>query len=92
MLHRPLLNPINADRLTVRLGSLHADRVPKLLLKEILERRGLSKRQFAKRLGVEYNNVFRYFRKGYDPRLSTLKRWADVLGCRIQDLFQDLHN
>ncbi len=61
----------------------------KLRLAEVLQRKGLSKRQFAKRLKVNYSGVFRYFRKGYDPKLSTLEKWAKALKCRIRDLYSE---
>ncbi len=61
----------------------------KLLLAEVLKKKGLSKRQFAKRLEKEYPTVFRYFRESYDPKLSSLEDWARVLGCRIRDLYEE---
>jgi len=61
----------------------------KVLLAEVLKKKGLSKRQFAKNLGKDYPAVFRYFRPDYDPKLSTLEAWAKVLGCRIKDLYED---
>ncbi|MBI2604773.1 MAG: helix-turn-helix transcriptional regulator [Deltaproteobacteria bacterium] len=61
----------------------------KLLLDEALKRRGMSKRQFAKRLKIDYSSVFRYFRKGYDPKFSTLEKWAKVLGVKIRELFEE---
>lgn len=61
----------------------------KLLLAEVLKKKAMSKRQFAKRLGKEYPTVFRYFREGYDPKLSVLEDWAKVLGCRIRDLYEE---
>ena len=61
----------------------------KVLLAEVLEKKGISKRQFAKKLGKDYPAVFRYFREEYDPKLSTLEAWAKVLGCRIKDLYEE---
>jgi len=61
----------------------------KLLLAEMLKKKGLSKRQFAKKLDKEYPTVFRYFREGYDPKLSSLETWAGVLGCRVRDLYEE---
>lgn len=61
----------------------------KLILAEVLKKRGLSKRQFAKRLGKDYPAVFRYFRDGYDPKLSTLEDWAKALNCRVRDLVEE---
>jgi transcriptional regulator with XRE-family HTH domain len=60
-----------------------------LLLRKILEKKRISKYQFAKLLGVHYPSVFRYFRKGYDPKLSMLERWAKAIGCRIRDLYKE---
>lgn len=59
----------------------------KLLLGSVLKKKGISKRQFAKRLGMHYHGVFRYFKDGYDPKLSTLAKWAKVIPCRVRDLY-----
>lgn len=61
----------------------------KLILGAVLKKMGISKRQFAKRIGCHYNNVWRYFRPGYDPKLSTLSLWAKSLGCRVRDLIKE---
>lgn len=61
----------------------------KLILAEVLKKKGLSKRQFAKRIGKDYSAVFRYFREGYDPKLSTLEDWAKALHCRVRDLVEE---
>jgi DNA-binding Xre family transcriptional regulator len=61
----------------------------KLVLDKVLKRKKLSKRQFAKRLEIDYAAVFRYFRAGYDPKLSTLEKWSRAIGCRIRDLFEE---
>lgn len=58
-------------------------------LAETLKKKKLSKRQFAKRLGVDYANVFRLFRPSYDPKLSTLRKWARIIGCRVRDLYEE---
>jgi DNA-binding XRE family transcriptional regulator len=63
--------------------------VPKIILGKILKKRKLSKRQFAKLLGVEYRNIFRVFREGYDPKFSTMADWARVLQVKVKDLFED---
>ncbi|MBK8204923.1 MAG: helix-turn-helix transcriptional regulator [Bdellovibrionales bacterium] len=54
-----------------------------------MKKKGLSKRQFAKRIGKDYSAVFRYFREGYDPKLSTLEDWAKALNCRVRDLVEE---
>lgn len=62
---------------------------PVLRLTYWLKKRKLSKHEFAIRLEMEYDNVFRFFRKGYDPKLSMLYRWAKVLRCKISDLYKE---
>lgn len=61
----------------------------KLCLEKLLERKNLSKRQFAKLLEMDYPSVFRFFRAGYDPKFSTLEKWAKVLNVRIRDLYEE---
>lgn len=61
----------------------------RLKLAQALKKRKISKRQFAKHLGISYHNVFRYFHEGYDPKLSTLFKWASVLKVKIRDLFEE---
>lgn len=63
--------------------------MPAIALKEMLQKRGLSKRQFAQRLGMRYEHVFRLFRPGVDPKLSTLAKWAKALRCRVRDLIRE---
>jgi transcriptional regulator with XRE-family HTH domain len=61
----------------------------KLILKEVLIKKNVSKRQFSKRLGIPYKYVFRYFREGYDPKLSTLAAWAKALEVKISALYRE---
>ncbi|OFZ54996.1 MAG: hypothetical protein A2428_03220 [Bdellovibrionales bacterium RIFOXYC1_FULL_54_43] len=61
----------------------------KHILGEILKKKQLSKRQFAKMIGLKYENVFRYFKTSYDPKLSTLSRWATVLKMKVRDLIKE---
>ncbi len=61
----------------------------KVILNKILERKKISKRQFAKLLKMDYPSVFRFFRPGYDPKLSTLERWAKVLNVKLKELLED---
>jgi transcriptional regulator with XRE-family HTH domain len=61
----------------------------KLILGQMLAKRKLSKRQFAKRLGIDYSGVFQFFRPGYNPTLKTLTRWAQALGCKVRDLIKE---
>ena len=61
----------------------------RLALAEALKRKKLSKRQFAKRLGIDPKNVSRLFHVGSDPRLSAMKRYAKVIGCKVRDLIRE---
>jgi transcriptional regulator with XRE-family HTH domain len=63
--------------------------MPKLLIKQVLEKKSMTKYQLAKRLKIEYNAVFRYFRPSFNPTLGTLERLANALGCRIRDLYEE---
>jgi hypothetical protein len=60
--------------------------VAKLQIEKVLEKKGMSKRQFAKLIVEDYGNVFRFFRPGYDPKLSTLNKWAKALNLKVKDL------
>ena len=63
-----------------------------LKLEKILREKGISKRQFSKMLQEDESNVYRYFRNGYDPKLSTLKKWATKLKLTVEDLVKELLN
>lgn len=78
-----------ADRLTTTDSLSYLEGMPKLALGKVLKKRKLSKRQFAIRLGVAYHNVFKLFRKGYDPRFSSLVRIAKAVPCRVRDLIDE---
>ncbi len=60
-----------------------------LRLAEVLKEKEISKRKFAKMIDKDYREIFRYCRKGYDPKLSTLDKWAKALNVRIKDLFKE---
>ena len=62
----------------------------KLILEKVLKKKSMSKRRFAKELDVDYASSFRYYRDGYDPKLSTLTKWARVLKVRVSDLYTRL--
>lgn len=59
-------------------------------MEKILERKSISKRQFSKMLEEDESNVYRYFRDGYDPKLSTLRKWAAKLKMKVSDLVAEL--
>ena len=61
----------------------------KLKLAAILEKKKLSKYRFAQLLEIPTPSVFRYFRPGYDPKLSTLEKMAKVLEVKVKDLLDE---
>lgn len=61
----------------------------KFALAKYLKKRKMSKRQFAKLIEMRYEQVFRLFREGYDPKLSLLNRAAKALKCRVRDLIKE---
>lgn len=61
----------------------------KLALKEALKKRKISARKFAALIQIDYKNVSRLYREGSDPRLSTLCKWAKVIGCKVRDLIKE---
>lgn len=68
-----------------------ATRLPdvKLKLEATLEARGITRSRFAKHFLEEHPNRMTIVRKpGYDPKLSTLVRWATLLQCDVNELFE----
>lgn len=61
----------------------------KIILKDVLTKQRLSKRQLAIRMGIPYAQVFRFFRKGWNPTLKTLERIANAAGVKIADLIRE---
>ena len=61
----------------------------RLKLAQIMEKRKISKYRLAQMLGVPTASVFRYFKPGYDPKLSTLENIAKVLGIKVRDLLDE---
>jgi transcriptional regulator with XRE-family HTH domain len=61
----------------------------RLILDEILKKKRISKREFSRRLGVDYKNISRMFRKGFDPRVSALAKYAKALDVSCRDLLKD---
>ncbi|HEX7675844.1 MAG TPA: helix-turn-helix transcriptional regulator [Bdellovibrio sp.] len=61
----------------------------KVVLNKVLKEKKMTKYRFAQLLGVPYSNIVRFFKPGYDPRLSTLEKWAKVLDVSVTDLIED---
>lgn len=74
-------------RLTEEKNQAYLNEMPQLLLAAVLKKKKISKRKFAKLIKKDYAGVFRYFRSGYDPKLSTLGIWAKALKVKIKDLY-----
>jgi predicted transcriptional regulator len=61
----------------------------KLKLAKYLEEQGLSKNAFARLLDVNPPVVRRFIKPDYDPKLSTLSKWAKKLKCEVSDLLEE---
>lgn len=62
----------------------------RLILAQVLKRKGISKLEFGRRLGIKNpENVYRLFRPGVDPHFSALKRYARALRCKVRDLIKE---
>ncbi len=62
--------------------------MPRLNIAKALKRAGISRKQFAVNLGMEYKNVWRLFRREHDPRFTDLIRYAKAAGCKVHDLIE----
>lgn len=61
----------------------------KLQISEVLRKKAMSKRELAKRMGIDYRRVFSMFRPTFNPTLKTLERIAKALGVKVTDLIKD---
>ena len=61
----------------------------KVVLAKVLKEKKMTKYRFAKMLGSEYSGIVRYFKADFNPRLSTLEKWAQVLDVSVKDLIED---
>lgn len=55
-------------------------------IKEMRTKRGLTQKQLADRLGVKQQNISDWERGERSPSVKNLKKLADALNCRIDDL------
>jgi transcriptional regulator with XRE-family HTH domain len=58
-------------------------------LAEVLRKKKISKRKFAKLLKTDSGTIRRYFKPNFNPTLATLERFAKVLGVKIRDLIKE---
>lgn len=61
----------------------------KVVLNKVLKKKNMTRYRFAKLLGKEYSGIVRYFKPGYNPRLTTLEEWSKVLDVSVKDLIED---
>lgn len=61
----------------------------KIVLSKILKEKKITKYRFAKMLKMESSNLTKVFKIGYDPKLSTLEKWAKALNVSVIDLIED---
>jgi transcriptional regulator with XRE-family HTH domain len=61
----------------------------KLILARILKKKRLSKREFARRTGIRYDNVSKVFHKDHNPSLETLTRYAKAVGVKVRDILDE---
>jgi XRE family transcriptional regulator, master regulator for biofilm formation len=58
-------------------------------IREIRERKGLSLREVAKRLGIGHAYLSRVENDKVSPNVETLAKIAEALGCEISDFFEN---
>lgn len=58
-------------------------------LAKVLKAKKITKYRFAQLIDVPTSNTAKYFKSGYDPRLSTLEKWAKALDVSVKDLIED---
>ena len=63
--------------------------VAKICLGKVLKEKKMTKYRFAKLIDTPYPNVTRFFKPNYDPRLSTIEKWAKALNVSVKDLIDD---
>lgn len=61
----------------------------KLVLKEVLDKKKISHRQFAKLLKSDSGSLGKYLRGEGNPTLETLEKWAKVLNIKVRDLLKE---
>lgn len=57
-----------------------------MTIKQYREDKGMTQAEFAAALGVHQNNVSRWERGVITPSVETLRKMAEVFGCRMDDI------
>ncbi len=55
-------------------------------LEEKRKEKGLSRQQLAAKVGVTYESIGHYENKQREPKASILKKLAETLDCKMEDL------
>lgn len=76
-------------QLLLNIGSIDTLHMAKVILNKVLKEKKITKYRFAKMLKMESSNLTKVFKPGYDPKLSTLEKWAKALDCSVTDLIED---
>lgn len=58
-------------------------------LGRVLDKKKWSMSEFARQLDIPYQNLSRVFKPGFDPKISTVLRWCEVLDCKPDDLYDE---
>lgn len=58
-------------------------------IKEVMKRYGITQDEIATRLGINRVSVSRLLSDKNDMRVSTAQKFADAIGCKIAELFEE---
>lgn len=58
-------------------------------IKKYRKMAGLTQQELAQKVGVALDTISRYETSKREPRLSDLRKMAEILGCTVDDLVAD---
>ena len=58
-------------------------------IKEVMKRYGITQEEIAKRLDINRVSVNRLLSDKNDMRVSTAQKFADAIGCKVAELFEE---
>lgn len=58
-------------------------------IKEVMKRYGITQDEVATRLGINRVSVNRLLSDKNDMRVSTAQKFADAIGCKVAELFEE---
>lgn len=58
-------------------------------IKEVMKRYGITQDEIATRLGINRVSVSRLLSDKNDMRVSTAQKFADAIGCKVAELFEE---